>query len=39
MLMEYAGGKDVQASFHDAGAPTLDNLGQSFAPCRLDMHP
>jgi hypothetical protein len=30
--------QDISAS-HDAGAPTIDNLGQSFAPWRLDMQP
>lgn len=30
--------QDISAS-HDAGAPTIDNLGDSFAPWRLDMQP
>jgi hypothetical protein len=30
--------QDISASYDD-GAPTIDNLGQRFAPWRLDMQP
>jgi predicted small secreted protein len=30
--------QDITAT-HDAGAPTVHNLGQSFAPWRLNMAP
>jgi hypothetical protein len=30
--------QDITAT-HDAGAPTVENLGQSFAPWRLSMQP
>ena len=30
--------QDITAT-HDAGAPTLDNLGQGFAPWRFNMAP